>query len=442
MTKTLNNKSTQKTKITGWLIAWIVVWLANWAIYGTRQHTGLPLYLDASQHYVEGAKLYRTTGVDTDFDPYAYPPAMALTAVPILPFSETVQKFLWAGFNAGLLVFSIALVNSIIRNSLVQRASQRREHVGKLFAVFWIIVGAVVIRHILSPLENQSQDVIILALVTWGTWAATRRKDLSMGIGWGTAAALKLTPLLFLALLVPQGRIKGFIAMLAAFIIVSIAPDLIIPRGEGGPRIVSFYESFGGAIRPGQSGGAHWSQWNQLNQNLAGTLYRLSEPPPDQLKDRYPNFPLIPMSESLRQVLTYALQGCILLAVLVAGWWTRGPPRTERAPIQFLAAAGVTVCAMLLLSPMSSKSHFVVLLLPAAAIAVHWVMHPMNLICIAILLASFATGTLTSKGILGKDLGEIILAIGPVTLSALLLGVGSLYVTWSQTRKMPATNTD
>jgi hypothetical protein len=295
------------------------------------------------------------------------------------------------------------------------------------------------IRHVLSPLENQSQDLIVLALITIGAWAGAGRRDLLMGGSWGVAAALKLTPLLFIVLLVMQGRLRGGVAMLAAFFIVSVAPDVIIPRSEGGTRLAAYSDFIGEAVRPGQSGGAHWTKWYQLNQNLAGTLYRVSMEPPKRMADRYPSYPLIPMSEGVRSSITYTLQAIILLAVVAAGWQTRGPPgKRGEDNLRMLAACGVTACAMLLLSPQSSKSHFVVLLIPAAAVVLYLVLHPRDLVCIATLLVAFIAGTLTSKGVLGKDIGEEVLAAGPVAVTAIALGIGSFMITMRRSTPAPA----
>lgn len=429
----MNNSFTRRAKCrgiaVGWVVAWILVWIANCSLYGFRQHTGLPLYMEASQHLVEGSKLYRVTGVETEYDRYAYPPAMTLANVPLLPFNETVQRILWAGFNSGLLVFSIALVNTLVRNKVERRARDEGKPPTGIYALFWVIVGAVMIRHVLSPLENQSQDIMILFLLAAGTWALAGRRGILAGSAFGIASAIKLTPLIFIVLLVMQGRIKAGIAMIAAFILVSIAPDVLIPRSEGGPRIVAYYEFVGEAAAPGQSGGAHWSKWYQLNQNLAGTLYRISMPAPESMAGTYPSYPLVPMGDGFRTAITYLLQLVIILMVLAAGWMTRGSPRDEgMRNLSSLAACGTAACAMLLLSPQSSKSHFVVLLIPAAAVTLHYILNPRDMFALVMLVIAFIAGTLTAKGLLGKDLGEEVLAAGPVALTAAVLGLGSFWV--------------
>jgi hypothetical protein len=87
------------------------------------------------------------------------------------------------------------------------------------------------------------------------------------------------------------------------------------------------------------------------------------------------------------------------------------------------AEAAAVVCLMLLLSPMSSKAHYVVVLLPSLFIAravierrsrwLSWLLVPL-VIC----------GPLTTKGLIGKSLGDLTLFCGLPTWYAILSLVG------------------
>lgn len=94
-------------------------------------------------------------------------------------------------------------------------------------------------------------------------------------------------------------------------------------------------------------------------------------------------------------------------------------------------------CAMLLLSPISSKSHFGLLIVPLSFCVIELVRDPRRLVIELHLALIFVLGTLTSKGLLGKDLGNLVLAYGTITWMTLLTLTGSLYLL---RRPMPIEN--
>ena len=88
---------------------------------------------------------------------------------------------------------------------------------------------------------------------------------------------------------------------------------------------------------------------------------------------------------------------------------------------------------MLMLSPMSSKSHFVVLMLPYMVLSAHVIREPrMRWVGGGVLAASFALTTLTSKDLVGRDLANAFLSAGCVTLGTLILLVFLAYVVFER----------
>jgi hypothetical protein len=84
-----------------------------------------------------------------------------------------------------------------------------------------------------------------------------------------------------------------------------------------------------------------------------------------------------------------------------------------------LAHATIGATAMPLLSPMSSKSHFGVLLLPVAYCLAELWRRRRDPLVVGLLVVMFITGTLTVKGIVGTAGGRFILGYGTVTICAL-----------------------
>ena len=100
-----------------------------------------------------------------------------------------------------------------------------------------------------------------------------------------------------------------------------------------------------------------------------------------------------------------------------------------------LWGASVILISMLLLSPVSSKSHFVILLLPHMAIVAHLIRHRESWRAVVPLLcASFALNTLTSRAFVGKELANQMLSVGCITLGTLLL-LAAVAVIVLQSRK-------
>jgi len=141
---------------------------------------------------------------------------------------------------------------------------------------------------------------------------------------------------------------------------------------------------------------------------------------------------LSPAAELWLRAMVYGT-GLVLLAI--TGWrfgkpikpaatvrrWSGEPITSDRLQTGLEAAA--VVCLMLLLSPMTSKAHYVVLLLPSLFIARAVVRQPGSPLCwILVPLAVF--GPLTTKGLIGKSAGILTLAWGLPTCYVLVCLAG------------------
>ena len=84
-------------------------------------------------------------------------------------------------------------------------------------------------------------------------------------------------------------------------------------------------------------------------------------------------------------------------------------------------------CGMVLLSPQSSKSHFCVWLFPAAFLADRLLRSPRDVVLWVLVAAALALGPLASKGVVGREMGNRLLAIGNVTWCTVLLLAGVIW---------------
>jgi len=113
--------------------------------------------------------------------------------------------------------------------------------------------------------------------------------------------------------------------------------------------------------------------------------------------------------------------------------------RSTGTPHALLLDGSLMLISMLMLSPQSSKSGFVALMLPYVVLSAWVLVEPRaRWIGGSVLAASFALTTLTSKGFIGKHLAEILLTWGCVTIGTLVLLVFLGWVVWRRAERNQA----
>jgi len=342
---------------------------------------------------------------------YAYPPAMAMATVPLANLSPHTGMFAW--YLVNVLATTVVFVSawrlaggpSLVGLSRLWRL------------VFWL--GMLLsLRFFVVPLSHQQYDMVIAALMLAGCVRIRHMRDLSGAVLIGASAAMKCTPLLFAPYLIWRGRFRAAVLLVAVAVGLNLLPDLLWPQDSGRSYLADWRESFLGVVADHPPG--TWQADLLQNQSLSGMFGRLAElgrpqaaaDPDGVLSSTAPRLPLRP--------LVYGT-GLLLVAATV---WASGKPgrrssvkRPQRAgPIPFdglrigVEAAAV-VCLMLLLSPMSSKSHYVVTLLPSLLIA-RAVVERRSRALMWLLIPLLVCGPLTSKGLIGKTLGDLTLLWG------------------------------
>jgi hypothetical protein len=199
-----------------------------------------------------------------------------------------------------------------------------------------------------------------------------------------------------------QRRYRAVACFFGVLVAATLLPDVLFPSPDGHLWVVHWYDKFVSKVQvdaPAQAAGA-WSSWNMLNQGLAATIYRLSTPV--ESRGGMINVCLVPLQEVSRQRLTLALE------LLVVGWlaWFTWPRRMRvvdsEQGLVALTQVGMVVCAMLLLSPMSSSQHFGALVVPITACATYWLYYRRDRVIAVALLLVFVFGTLAARDLLGQ----------------------------------------
>lgn len=403
-----------------------VVFLSAYALPFTRRGKGgdwRACYIDAATRMRAGEKIH---AID-ERSPYAYPPAMAMLAIPFALLPSDLGIWAWYLANGAALCVVFRYSWRLAGGDRLANLNERERR------VFWL--GTFLIsRYVLAALENQQTDIVITALLLSGVVALERGRKFLGGVWIGLSAAMKCTPLLLVVYLAWRRR---FVAAAVALIVacgINLAPDVLFPQSSGGSYLSDWNRLYLSRARDGAPGS--WFSALILNQSLAGFVNRVAQVGFPLSLDEAPNADAV-WSEGQIGSLRLASRGAILALILATVWrFRRG--RSEARELDAREAdqseafqrglgleCAAILCLMLLASPMTSKAHFVALVLPCFLVArAHVPRVKVDRLAGASwpLIAGLSLfGPLTSKALTGKTLGDLTLCWGFPTLFALLL---------------------
>lgn len=409
-----------------WLVPLLLaITVAGGWYFGFRAKAGnceLPVYVLGSERMLAGEEIYRPR---VDDKPFTYPPFAALVMHPLRAVPSPWQLAAWFGLNFVVLLLLVRWLH--------RWGARVDSGLGPpRLKFYWLLIALLGMHHVLSVFTNQSHDLLIAGCLMVAAAGTCRGGWLGHGLlalGGGMGAAIKATPLLFGWLLLVRGKWLALWLLLAVAAALTLLPDLLTPRADGTAWVVAWYETNLSALRVGDAADAGaWHSHNYLNQSLSGALTRLFSPAPQFAPGTEQPFVdaqamWMELPRPLLALLRLgALTGVLLLLVLGA---RRIQAREREAPAmqRTLGFGGVALvaCGMLLLSPMSSKAHFCVLLFPAAFLADRLLRGPRDLWLVCLTTIACVSGPLISKDLVGRELGNRLLAFGHLAFSTLVL---------------------
>ncbi len=286
----------------------VLVLVAAAAVAGAVRgdFTDLFVYQYGGQAVLDGLAVYETDSPVNGL-PFTYPPFAAVLMVPLAPLPSWLAVALWAAASMGALASVVVLV----------RRALGRPAPGWLVAL--LTAGALALEPVWQNLTFGQVNAFLMLAVLIDVVGPARRWT---GVLVGLAAGVKLTPLVFVVLLVLVGRRTAAGRAVLAFAATIAVGFLAMP----GSSTTYWTDGLLDAARVGPPALAH-------NQSVFGALTRLLDGTP-------PTW------------LWLAVAGPLSLAVLVVGalWWRRG----DRVLGTCLGAV-----AMLLASPVSWSHHWV-----------------------------------------------------------------------------------
>jgi hypothetical protein len=376
------------------------------------------VYVRAAEHLWQGQDVYRRE------DGYLYPPFMAWAALPFRFLPPLAGRALWLVVNLAAVAVMLRCSWRLAGGSWLEGPvpAPRSEH---LAAVLGALCG---IPYIQNCFAHQQTDVVIGALLIGGCLLLSHRRTLAAAGCFGLAAGIKCTALLWAPYFLWRRRPLAAGCVLAVAFGVNFLPDLVQRAPGGEPWLVHYASRF---LRPLTAADYYVGTWASepvYNQSLSGAVHRWF------LTTLVPaDGDLVPVPRAARVaplLLRAVAHGAGLLLLLATLWAARGPLRRpeEMAGKNRVALEGSAVLLlMLLLSPMSSKAHFGVLVLPGFCVGRAAVRARSPLLW-GLLLAAAGLALLGNKDPLGEKLYTLTLWYGTVTWETLALLAGCLIV--------------
>lgn len=369
------------------LTLWIAALIAVAAYYPRFIHdsAGVAVFSDAATCLLRGE-----TPLHCPQLIFAYSPFTALMAVPLTVMPMWLREAVWYVLLIGTIFTSLRLCEALARRLFPGDWSE-----GEL-AAFRILTFVLSLKFILAVLENQAYDTIALIFILYGLLALVNGKASLSGASFAVAAALKVTPLIFLPYLLFKRRFKAAAVFIAVFVFLTILPDILLPPKTGWHVVIWGHEVLLGSFIPNANFKLlFWITDSPMNQSFRAAIARIFAH-----GDRNPDV------EFARQIMempqfNMALRVVSGLYIAVIGILMLKSVRNDRlVPVD----GALLLISALLLSPVSSQSHFVGLVLPYAIIAAALVKDRSSRASgVLVLLASYVLATATSNDVAGRD---------------------------------------
>ncbi len=381
-----------------------------------RQSEWREVYLPAAAHLWAGEDMYRPQGG------YLYPPFMAWTALPFLALPDPVARFAWLVVNL-LCLFAMLRWSWRLTGGQPVEGPNARGWSEQLIALLGSICGLFYLQNCLA---HQQTDIVIGAALAGGCLLLVRGRPVLAATSLGLAAACKCTALLWAPYLLWRGRPLAAAWIVVVALGVNLLPDLVSATPTGHPWLAEYALRH---LKPLTATDHYVGAWRSdavYNQSLAGAGHRWCgtswtwTPTDCTIQEVEPKAP-----PTLHRASVYGFQLVVLLVVL----WNCGRPfRTlaEDAGGQCQALeCAIVLMLMLLLSPMSSKAHFGILIVPGFCLA-RAAVNSRSRFLGFVLIGSILLAILCNKDPLGERLYTLSMWYGLVTWQTLLLLVGCL----------------
>lgn len=333
------------------------------------------VYYRAAREVLTGRDPYQNSL--SDWTPYLYPPllAEALTPVALLPLP--VAAYIWYLISAASILGSIWMLPALTGDNKAGLIEPTHRELA--LAALAVVV---VLRFVLDTFNLGQANNVVAALAIAHVFFYCRQKKALSAIALVLAISIKLTPALLLVYHLAKLRLKFAAACVTLLAAVSIAS--LLPFGSPATALRAFVSR---TIKNEQG----YNLADAGNQALRGAIER-SGKNTDESTDSDPANSRKPADVSALVI------SAVFLTLAIAAARSAGSEMFGMAPF---------FCCMVLLSPLSWKAHFVILILPLANLLFRTDRSTRSrFLIVAGLIAAFALFNLTSPRVVGLAAAE------------------------------------
>lgn len=188
----------------------VITWYAI-----THNPFDLNVYLWGGHAVRHDLRLYVT---QVDHHWFTYPPFAAVSFMPVAAIPVVVARVIWEMASVA------ALASACI--STLKLAGYRASRT----TIVAVVAGALTLEPMYHTLYLGQVNLFLLALVLTDIWRASQGR--AAGIGVGVAAAVKLTPAIFIILFLLTRRTKAALTAAGAFACCGLAGYLVAPEAS------------------------------------------------------------------------------------------------------------------------------------------------------------------------------------------------------------------
>jgi hypothetical protein len=347
--------------------------------------------------------------------PFTYPPFQAIIAIPFVFLPHLLSRIGWFLVQVAALTTVWRVGWKIAGGGPLNRG--RWTPAEAVICVLGLIVG---MRYVQGAFGHQQTDILIDALLVAGCYAWQHQRDFLAASAWGIAAAFKGPPLLMAPYLAWRGRWFAAAWTIVLAVALNLVPDAI-HRAPQGIWLSQWYTRI---VKPTNGEVGAWYVDVTINQSIAGAAHRFFTTgwslEGGQLVISY-NKNILP--PKVLKLLVYAVELALLLA---AGWAMGCPFRRPRDAYTAGLEAALVIILMLLLSPMSHKTHFGILILPGFFVA-RMVIEHHDRVAVWCMLACVIVIGLLDHFFLYTVLGDVFAWYGNVMWGTIALGIACFH---------------
>jgi hypothetical protein len=316
--------------------------------------------VEAARRLLKAGSVFGAT-TNAKINGYVYPPFSALAVVPFTWLSDKASQLVFYLMSLTCLCLMTRLAWDLSggRTDRSSSKSAKGEHATFLLAC------AIAIKFAFNALSHLQTDLVVDALLMLGLLALTQVRFIVAGLCWGLSAAFKGPPLLMVVYLLWRKKFGAAIVMLAVAIGVNLLPNLVSTPPGGGLWLTQWIRSYAKPFGKGDIPGT-WYNSVENNQSIAGAVNRWLATTPTKSKAGVDAVPREPAPSPLMlKGVTMAANLAVFAFALAALFIGSGKSAPAHGIPRQVLECSMFFMLTLLLSPMTSRSHFGISILPA-----------------------------------------------------------------------------